>query len=66
MQDDAKRIKWIGWGTSGVGGAVFLTGVILRLLADDVDDIRVSGAGHLQPYAWTSPAGGGLGLHGNF
>jgi serine/threonine protein kinase len=66
MQDDAKRMKWIGWGTAGVGGAVFLTGVILRLLADDVDDIRVAGAGHLQPYAWTSPAGGGLGLHGNF
>ena len=66
MQDDAKRLKWIGWSAAGVGGAVFLTGVILRLIADDPDDIRVAAAGNLQPYAWTSPTGGGLGLYGNF
>ncbi|HJX64210.1 MAG TPA: PEGA domain-containing protein [Polyangia bacterium] len=66
MQDDAKRLKWIGWSTAGVGGAVFLTGVILRLIADDMDDIRVASTGNFQPYAWTSPAGGGMGLHGNF
>jgi hypothetical protein len=64
MQDDAKRLKWIAWSTAGIGGAVFLTGVILRLLADDMDDITV--AARLQPFAWTSPNGGGMGVHGSF
>jgi antitoxin (DNA-binding transcriptional repressor) of toxin-antitoxin stability system len=64
-QDDANRKKWIDWGTAGVGGAVFLTGVILRLLADDPDDFRVARAGHVQPFAWTSADGGGFGVRGS-
>jgi hypothetical protein len=66
LQDKATRLKWIGWSTAGVGAAALVTGVILRLVADDMDDIKVAAAPRLQPYAWTLPTGGGLGLGGSF
>jgi hypothetical protein len=66
MQDDAKLKKWIGWGVAGVGGAALVTGIVLRLLADDPDDVRVASKSRLQPYAWTAPTGGGVGVGGRF
>jgi hypothetical protein len=65
LQDKATRLKWIGWSTAGVGAAALVTGVIMRLLADDPDDLKVA-ATPLLPYAWTSPSGGGLGVGGSF
>jgi hypothetical protein len=65
MQDDANLKKWIGWGVAGAGAAALVTGLVLRLLADNPDDFQV--ASHpLQPYAWTTPTGGGVGLGGRF
>lgn len=66
MQDDAKLKKWIGWGMAGAGGAALVTGIVLRLLADDPDNFRVAGIGQFQPYAWTTSTGGGVGLGGIF
>jgi hypothetical protein len=66
MQDDAKLKKWIGWSAASVGGAALVTGIVLRLLADDPDDFRLAKLGGLQPFAWTAPTGGGLGVGGSF
>jgi len=51
MQDDAKLKKWIGWGTAGLGAAALVTGVVLRLVADDPEDFRVAKLGGLRPFA---------------
>lgn len=66
LQDESKWQKWVGWGAVGVGSAAFLTGVVLRLMADDPDDFRVAGISQVQPYAWTTPTGSGLGVGGTF
>jgi hypothetical protein len=66
MQDDAKVKKWVGWGVAGVGGAALVTGIVLRLIADDPEDFRVAGRSSLAPYAWTAPTGGGFGVSGRF
>lgn len=66
MQDDAKTWKWAGWGIASAGAAVAVTGLVLRLLADDPDEVRVADTARLRPYAWTGPADGGLGVSGSF
>ena len=66
MQDDAELKKWIGWGTAGLGAAVLVTGVILRIVANDVDHVAVAAGPQLQPFAWAQPQGGGFGVLGRF
>jgi hypothetical protein len=66
MQDDANLKKWIGWGTAGLGAAVLVTGVILRIVANNTDNVTVAAGPHLQPFAWAQPQGGGFGVLGRF
>ncbi len=66
MQDDANLKKWIGWGTAGLGAAVLATGVILRIVANNTDNVAVAAGPHLQPFAWAQPQGGGFGVLGRF
>ena len=53
-------------GHRGVGGAAIVTGVILRLVADDMNKVTVAAGPQLQPFAWTQPQGGGFGVLGRF
>ena len=66
LSHDAKVMKWAGWATVGVGGAAIVTGVILRLVADDMNKVTVAASPQLQPFAWTQPQGGGFGVLGRF
>jgi hypothetical protein len=66
LNDHAKVMKWAGWATAGVGGAVIVTGVILRLVADDMKKVTVASGTQLLPFAWTQPQGGGFGVFGRF
>jgi hypothetical protein len=66
LSHDAKIMKWAGWSTAGVGGAAILTGVILRLVADDANHVTLASGPQLQPLAWTQPQGGGFGILGRF
>jgi hypothetical protein len=66
LSNDAKIMKWAGWATVGVGGAAIVTGVILRLVADDMNKVTVAASPQLQPFAWTQPQGGGFGVIGRF
>ena len=66
LSDRAKVMKWAGWATAGVGGATIVTGVILRLVADDMKKVTVASGTQLLPFAWTQPQGGGFGLFGRF
>jgi hypothetical protein len=66
LSNDAKIMKWAGWATAGVGGAAIVTGVILRLVADDMKKVTVASGTQLQPFAWTQPQGGGFGVLGRF
>jgi hypothetical protein len=66
MQDDAQLMKWFGWGTAGLGAAVLATGVILRIVANNTDNVTVAAGPHLQPFAWAQPQGGGFGVLGRF
>ena len=66
LSNDAKVMKWAGWATVGVGGAAIVTGVILRLVADDMNKVTVAASPQLQPFAWTQPQGGGFGVLGRF
>ena len=66
LSHDAKVMKWAGWATVGVGGAAMVTGVILRLVADDMNKVTVAASPQLQPFAWTQPQGGGFGILGRF
>jgi hypothetical protein len=66
MQDDANLMKWIGWGTAGLGAAVLVTGVILRIVANNTDNVTVAAGPQLQPFAWAESQGGGFGVLGRF
>jgi hypothetical protein len=66
LSNDAKIMKWAGWATVGVGGAAIVTGVILRIVADDMNKVTVAASPQLQPFAWTQPQGGGFGILGRF
>jgi hypothetical protein len=66
LSHDAKVMKWAGWATVGVGGAAIVTGVILRLVADDMKKVTVASGAQLLPFAWAQPQGGGFGVLGRF
>ena len=56
----------IGWGTAGLGAAVLVTGVILRIVANNTDNVTVAAGPQLQPFAWAESQGGGFGVLGRF
>jgi hypothetical protein len=66
LGNNTKVWKWAGWATAGVGGAAIVTGVILRIVADDMKKVTVASGTQLQPFAWTQPQGGGFGILGRF
>jgi hypothetical protein len=65
LDNSAKLKKWIGWGLAGAGAAALVTGAILLLVTDSMDDVKIAGV-QLQPYAWALPNGGGTGIGGRF
>jgi hypothetical protein len=55
---------WGGYIATGVGAAVLVTGLVLVLTVDDVEQFERHG--DLAWFGWARPGGGGLGLAGRF